>query len=66
MDMDDKSLTLFHDMMDVILNESYCRFADKVFKMLRGFRPDAPVDELVLKIICTCLSETCGHALDII
>jgi hypothetical protein len=37
MDMDKSSLALFHDMMEVILNESYCRFANKVFKVVHGF-----------------------------
>jgi hypothetical protein len=36
-DMDENSLALFHDMMEVILNESYCRFANKVFKAIKGF-----------------------------
>jgi hypothetical protein len=36
-DIYEKSLALFHDMIDVILNESCCRFANKVFKAVKGF-----------------------------
>jgi hypothetical protein len=36
-DMDEISLAHFHDLMEVILNESYRRFANKVFKAVQGF-----------------------------
>jgi hypothetical protein len=36
-DMDGDALKLFHDMLEVILNESYCRFATRIFKAVKGF-----------------------------
>ena len=36
-DMDSDSLKLFHDMIEVILNESYCHFASRIFKAVKGF-----------------------------
>ena len=36
-DMDCDSLKLFHDMIEVILNGSYCRFASRTFKAVKGF-----------------------------
>ena len=36
-DMDSASLALFHDIMEIVLQENYCHFADRVFKAVKGF-----------------------------
>ena len=36
-DMDSSSLALFHDIMEIVLQENYCHFADRVFKAVKGF-----------------------------
>ena len=35
-DMDSGSLKLFYDMLEIILNESYCHFASRIFKAVKG------------------------------
>ena len=35
--MDTESLALFHDLIEIILHESYCSFANRVFKAVKGF-----------------------------